>query len=256
MPNLKQAYDNCVGVLKPQRQGTCGLYSFWFATLLVNNINTEKKPIVYPRKHEERAATGVAKGSETQQSLRAFVKDQSLGGIHSGQGELLSLMEVILMVGEFKWDWLAHIAGGPGRERFITDELNRNRPIMFAHLAGGNPSAPLTAIPPDRACGPHWSLLIAQTTDEYEYIDPNHPLKTEKLPKTHILKSNEIVDDFAMDKDWVKPSWRPPSGAPIVMSSSQFTALQMSRPDLGLTAVSTYKVDRRQALKNLLVSIH
>ena len=68
MPNLKQAYDNCVGVLKPQRQGTCGLYSFWFATLLVNNINTEKKPIVYPRKHEERAATGVAKGSETQQS--------------------------------------------------------------------------------------------------------------------------------------------------------------------------------------------
>jgi hypothetical protein len=252
MPDLSEAYTRCQGVLKPQRQGTCGLYSFWFATLLVNSINTNKKPIVYPRKHEEREATGVAKGSEGQ-SLRAFAKGRYIG---SGQGELLSLMEVILMVGEFKWDWLAHIAGGEGRKRFISQSFSLNRPVMFAHLAGGNPSMPITSIPISRECGPHWSLLIAETTDEYEYIDPNHPLKTENLPKTHILKSNEIVDDFAMDKQWVKPPWRNPNGGPGLMTSHGFARIQQQNPQLQLQPAATYNVDRRQALKNLLVAIY
>lgn len=252
MPNLSEAYANCQTVLKPQKQGTCGLYSFWFATLLRNNINPEKKPIVYPRKMEERTAMGVTKGNEGR-SLREFTKDQSLGGIHSGQGELLSLMEVILMIGEFKWDWLAHIAGGDGRKRFITESFSKNRPVMFAHLAGGSPSMPITAIPPDRACGPHWSLLITETTDEYEFIDPNHPLATEKLPKTQILRSNEIVDSFAMEKEWIKPNWRPPSGDPLVLSRSQFDDWQKK---YGVAAAQTYIVDRRQALKNLLVAIY
>ena len=49
MPTLTDAYANVVSVLKPQKQGTCGLYSFWFATLLLNSIRGDKKQVVYPR---------------------------------------------------------------------------------------------------------------------------------------------------------------------------------------------------------------
>jgi hypothetical protein len=251
MPTLSDAYTNCLGVLKPQRQGTCALYSFWFATLLLNDLNTLKKPIVYPRKSEQRDAdASVTRGNEDV-SLRQFATQM----LHSGQGELLTVSEVISMIVMFSWGWVAHVSGGDDRKQFITDQLSRNRPIMFAHLAGGHPSKPITAIPIDRQCGPHWSLIIGEVLDQYEYIDPNHPLKTELLPKEHILRSNEIVDDFAMDKAWVKPKHRP-DGKPMVLSSASLAAVKSANPTLDLTPVKSYVIDRRQQLNNMLVAVY
>jgi hypothetical protein len=248
MPTLLDAYENCRTVLKPQRQGTCALYAFWFATLLLNNLNTDKKPIVYPRKNEQRAAQNIDKGSE-ETSLRDFAKD-----LWSAQGELLTVTEVITTIVMCSWDWVAHVWGGDGRAGFITTSLTNNRPVMVAHLAGGTPSAPMRSIPLNRQCGPHWSLIIGETSDNYIFIDPNHPLKTEQILKSHILISNEIVDTFVMEKSWVKPKYRK-DGAPIVISSKDLPGLQASRRDLDLTPVKTYVIKRPQALNNLLVAV-
>lgn len=251
MPSLVDAYNACASVLKPQRQGTCGLYCFWFATLLLNELRTDKKPVVYPRKHEQRAADpSVTRGSEAR-SLRSFAKDT----LHSGQGELLTATEVVTMIVLFKWDWVAHVWGGDSRRDFITDSLKANRPVMFAHLAGGSPAMPLTVPRPDRQCGPHFSLIIDQDSTEYVFIEPNDPTILRRCLKTVVLESNEKVDDFVMDKTWVKPKFRPPSGAPLVISSAQLPAMKMQYPQLDLSTEATYDVSRRQALNNVLVAI-
>jgi hypothetical protein len=239
VPTLVDAYNNCLGVLKPQKQGTCGLYSFWFATMLLNDIypGSGKKPVVYPRKCEGDAGT---------LSLRKFSKD-NLG---SGQGELLTYGEVARMVKDYLWDQDGNVTGGDQRKIFISTCLTQNRPVMFSYLAGGWPVMPQTAIPISRACGPHWSLIIAEDSDTYEFIEPNDPLVKKKSLKNDVLRSNEIVDTFAMETTWHKPNTRDPGhGGPLVWPASRGT----SPSDIK----TTYTVNvGRQALNNLLVAIY
>lgn len=251
MPNLKDAYTLCAGVLKPQRQGTCGLYCFWFSTLLLNSINTNQKPIVYPRKHEQRTADpSVTKGNEAR-SLREFAK-ASLG---SGQGELLTISEILTTIIRFRWDWVVHVSGGEERRAFITDQLKANKPVMFSHLAGGARAMPITVVPPDRQCGPHWSLIIDEDADHYEFIEPNEPTALKRERKDVVLESNANVDAFAMDKTWVKPVFRKDGTIPLAISSAQLPELQKLYPTLDFSPAATYDVSRRQALNNLLVAV-
>lgn len=86
MTNLVQAYNGACSTLKPQKQGTCGLYSFWYASLLLAAVNPgAKKPIIYPRSGE-----GVGTAGE---SLRHFVKHtvNPISSVGGSQGEVLSL---------------------------------------------------------------------------------------------------------------------------------------------------------------------
>ena len=251
MPDLKEAYGLCAAVLKPQRQGTCGLYSFWFATLLLNSINPDRRPVVYPRKHEQRVADSTVQRGQEATSLRSFAKTE----LGSGQGEVLTLSEMVAIVNHFGWDWVAHVSGGDERRAFITECLVANRPVMFAYLTAGNPRRPATVAPPDRQCGPHWSLIIAEDADNYEFIDPNQPNTIKRELKQLVLESNAKVDDFVTEKTWVKPNvfWYNNNGAPLALTATKFAEWQQDYP--GLVPARTYDLSRVQELNNLLVAI-
>jgi hypothetical protein len=243
MPTLVDAYNNVQSVLKPQKQGTCGLYSFWFATLMLNSIRPEQKEVVYPRGCEMTATSGL--------SLRKFAK----AALGSGQGELLSFDEIAVMIWGFGWDFNFYGDGGDPRKTFVTNSLQQNMPVMFSYLAGGSSYGgqiwvmPQTAIPPSRQCGPHWSLIVAENDDGYGFVEPNQPLMIKWDFKTNILRSNEIVDSFVMDSTWVKPVSSVPKNAIVLPASSPgLTSDQIKK---------TYqvKVDGRQALNNLMFAI-
>lgn len=243
VPTLTDAYNNVVSVLKPQKQGTCGLYSFWFATLLLNSIRTDRKPVVYPRGCEGMPPGGL--------SLRNFSK-VALG---SGQGELLNYDEIFGMIVGFGWDFDFDGGGGEQRQAFISKSLSQNKPVMFSFLAGGSSYGgeilvmPLTDIPLDRGCGPHWSLIVAENADGYGFVEPNQPLRIKWDYKTRVLRSNEIVDSFVMAEEWVKPVGTPPGQSTVMPRPA------VLRPDLHRRTY-TVKVNGRQALNNLLFAVH
>lgn len=239
MSDLMKAYGNVLSVLKPQKQGTCGLYSFWFATLLLNALGKGHNTVVYPRGCEVHPAGSL--------SLRRFAK-HTLG---SGQGELLNASEIRLMIQHFGWEFDSSDVGGDQRKTFITESLGKTRPVMFSYLAGGSSYGgytdvvmPLRSIPANRQCGPHWSLIIAEAPDHYGFIEPNQPYLFKWELKDTVLISNEIVDSFAMEETWVKPTGSVKGAATVVPASSGATGKTYS-----------VTVNGRQALNNLLFAI-
>src|SRR5262245_39078558 len=103
--NLKEAYDRYSRWnLWPQLQGECGIYSFFYATLLLRTINPGGGlPEVHPRKY--RGNPGQYPGGTPTTSVRSWSKTQ----LHSGQGELLTESEMLSMVTHFGYP--AHIPG-------------------------------------------------------------------------------------------------------------------------------------------------
>jgi hypothetical protein len=147
--NLQQAYYQCSGTMKPQKQGTCGLYSFWFASLLLKQINpADQRPFVYPR----------SEGGSYSDSMRQFAKDS----LDSAQGELLNLKEVTTLITHFRYSsrsicWRDRTTA----EKFIAGSLRSNQPVMFPYLYDGMAGSPLSAVPIGRGgFGAHWSLII------------------------------------------------------------------------------------------------
>jgi hypothetical protein len=192
---LAEAYADLTGTLLGQRQGTCGLYSFWFATLLIKRINPgDTRNLVYPRKWE-----GGKSGGE---SLRHYSK--TLG---SGQGEILTLDEMEKVIRHFGWDCVSHL--GEGRVEFITKCLAANQPVLFPYMFG--PGGPISYFPPNTKpgedYGPHWSLIIAEAGHEYDYIEPNFPNTLVTELKWKVLKSNAFVDKYKYERYWMKNPW-------------------------------------------------
>lgn len=174
------------GVEGEQRGGTCGLYSLWYASKLLKIINPgDGRQEIFSRK-------GTNTGDV---SSRAFSK--TLG---SGQGEILNWQEMSAIIRHFGWD--CDIADSPdeaARRRFITFCLDKDRPILFAYMEGGNPGStchPIRAY--DAAykdgCGSHWALLIQETAREYGFIDPHWPNTLRSESKDTILHSNAAAD--------------------------------------------------------------
>jgi hypothetical protein len=207
--SLMTAYDSTYAQMKPQIQGTCGIYSFWYATILLHHLNATKYPDVpFPRAcHNAGGKTGL--------SLRKVAKRTS----GSAQGELLSVAEMLALIGTTKYRATVysrwnHILGG--REDFLTEHLAANRPVVFAYICGNGPvtKATATGVAQD-AYGPHWSLLIGEEPDHYIYVNPHAqradiggrtiliPTLT-KATKKAVLDSNDRVDDVRYDKSWVK----------------------------------------------------
>src|SRR5665213_755897 len=93
MPNLVDAFDKATIVLKQamaggkQRGGECGLYSLWYASLLLSFIKSDGRKIIYPRKSY----------APDQPGSRSFAK-QAFG---SGQGEILNWKEMHALITHF-----------------------------------------------------------------------------------------------------------------------------------------------------------
>lgn len=175
------------GTTGSQRGGTCGLYSLWYATALLGIIDPgDKRQPIYPRKHMHSSRT----------SSRSYSKS-----IGSGQGEVLNWYEMRSIINNFGYECdVADAADDSRRKIFITFCLEKDRPILFAYMEGGNPGktchpiAAYNAHYPD-GCGSHWALLIDEKGSDYTFIDPHWPNTLKNASKDTILKSNAAADE-------------------------------------------------------------
>jgi len=244
MANLIEAYGKAAtsvltkapigddGTTGSQRGGTCGLYSLWYATILLGIIDPgDSRQPIYPRKHMN--SGGV--------SSRRYSKS-----IGSGQGEILNWYEMRSIINNFKYECdVADAADETRRQTFITFCLEKNRPILFAYMEGGNPGKschPITAYNakyPD-GCGSHWALLIDEVGSNYTFIDPHWPNSLKNASKDTILKSNAAADEGPGFSKFEK-------------------VFQRSEKSVGNTKTKTYDLGNpqaRQSLNNLLVSVY
>lgn len=242
MPTLKEAWEGMTDDLKPQRQGTCGLYSFWYATQLLAELGGTKG-IVYPRECE--GSTG---GWE---SSRHYAKRR----VNSGQGEVMSEREMVTIVKHYGYK--PHCYGSfftDKRKAFITKHLNANQPILIPYLMDKNPEAvtkrAVYGVGGSQAgCGAHWSLIIAEQGDQYGYLEPNDPLTITWWNKDLLLASNACVDKVKYVQYWRKPG--PKRLAPLGDFWFQCNAKKAAGGD------SLYDVGSksRQSLDKVLIAV-
>ncbi len=197
--SLEVAWGN-LGVLKPQRQGTCGLYSFWYATQLLAGLGGTKG-IVYPRSEEMRDA-GV-----TGESPRHYAKRKA----NSGQGEILSELEMMTVVQHYGYTGTPYPSGGTdNRAAFITGHLQADRPVLVAYLmddVGPTTDTHTGVYGPnsvDSDSGSHWSLIINEDSTDYRYLEPNNPNKITTCAKNALLASNAAADGVKFARFWTK----------------------------------------------------
>ena len=131
------------------------------------------------------------------------------------------------------------------RTNFIKFCLDKNRPVLFAYMEGGNPGrgchpiAAYDASYPD-GCGSHWALLIDEDGSDYVFIDPHWPNTLQRSPKATILKSNGAADEgpgFKKSESIFQKSTKSPTGD------------KTKSYDLG-------DPQARQSLANLLISVY
>lgn len=188
--NLVEAYNRVIATLKPQRQGTCGLYSFWYATILLREISTTHHRIVYPRKCEGQAGTD--------DSLRKFAK--TLG---SAQGEVLTLEEMSGIISHFGYYFSLLEALPEAREEFIRNHLGASHPVLIPYRFGHTARGPISTL---EAGGAHWSLIIHEDTvnSEYHCLNPHDPNRIWRYLRTACLSSNSFVDSEQYARYWEK----------------------------------------------------
>lgn len=238
MPSLAEAYIRLSSTLKPQKQGTCGLYSFWFATLLLNELQSGGRPPVYPRSGE---------GAGTTESMRKFSK-----GIGSGQGEVLTCSEMEQIISHFGYACESHTSES-GRPEFITRSLRANRPVLFPYIMGN--FGPISSLNPKYQAGvdygPHWSLIIDEWGDLYSYIEPNRPNKPTYVLKRKVLASNSASDQYKYERYWLKEGFTFQSTKPPFPKKSpdplQGNKMKTKYYDIGDKS--------RQKLANVLIAV-
>lgn len=242
MTNLTGAYNSACKTLKPQKQGTCGLYSFWYATLLLAMVNpSAKKPIVYPRKGE----------GASSESLRHYAKHT----VGSGQGEVLSCAEMEQIIGHFGYGYDSHV-GAAGRKEFVTRSLAANRPVLFPYMFGD--TGPIYQFPakstPGVDYGPHWSLIYREFGAAYHYVEPNEPNHPVSFLKDVVLRSNSFVDSYKYDRYWSKGGKHTSKGKLLPYE------YQSGISPLGntLTPAAYYDIGdkSRQVLNNVLIAVY
>ncbi|MCI0702026.1 MAG: cysteine protease ATG4 [Planctomycetia bacterium] len=215
--DLYDAWQGAKGILKPQVQGDCGVYSFWYATVLLRQIKpSDPREVIYPRSHpnpEERVRLFKLLGRpplDRDWSGGAITKDKSIRHrvknlVGSGQGEILTEQEMVLVVTSFGYNCTGNLIQIDPAE-FVSSNLKSNTPVLFAYMKGK--SGPIFSIPSGATggtdYGSHWSLIIKEEGSNYIYLDPHDPNTPQKYPKSTVLKSNAFVDDYKYVRYWAK----------------------------------------------------
>ena len=240
MSQLPGAYGSIAGSLKPQKQGTCGLYSFWFATMLLRAIFPTTRAIPYPRKSTAPPGSG-------EESMRHYAK----GAFDSAQGEVLTAAEMEDIITHFGYRHETHI-GKDGRQAFITKSLQDNAPVLFPYMNG--PGGPIATIPVGKTggkdYGSHWSLIFDEDSNDYVYIEPNKPNTPLRRAKAVVLNSNSFVDSYKYDRYWTKGEKSRISPVQNVVFSTLY--------GFGITlGDKVYDIgpSDRQNLKNVLIAV-
>jgi len=194
---LRAAYGQATTILKKevpgepggeggsQRGGTCGLYSLWYASIMIRTFRPEA-PVIWPRRRNMPKSA-----PSEQQSLRHFAKHSVVG---SGQGEIMNLTEMIIVIKYFGYNCDFSFSTSE-RGTFITNALAAEQPVLLPYLEGGPPPScyPVDNLL-DKDSGAHWGLIYDETSTDYVFIDPHKPNTPQKYPKHLVLSANALVD--------------------------------------------------------------
>ena len=244
-----------------QVQGTCGVFSFWYATVLLRKLDATK-PVTYPKESIGRKALGLpAKDpslprTRVVDSIRWYTKTT----LKSGQGELYNAHEIEAMVTKFGYSCVVCIdMSANNRRKFIADSIAHNRPVLFSYTKSvvTTPPAPVDARSAagtaGTSFGAHWSLIIDDKAGVYSYIDPHCPTKLQTFFSSIVLGSNGTVDSTQFKRFYGKPA---PGGLAVIGDKP---------PDKGesgkyqrvydLEQVGLDGKKRAQELNNLLVAV-
>ena len=176
------------GALVPQVQGDCGIFSFWYATVLLRYCG-DKRPAIYPRKHP-RPGIPWADGAQPEVSIREWAKKN----LRSGQGEVLTTAEMKEMV--FAHGYMPIGCSQPGA---IGDLVGMNHPVLVCYSISGG-------LPETHPTGPHahWSLIVDTRGQDCLVLNPHNPGHDNWWPLATLLASNQAVDDYSYERYWYK----------------------------------------------------
>jgi hypothetical protein len=189
---LTDAYNTCKSELVGQKQGDCGLFSLWFATMLLRVISPSGRKVVFPRKLHVSPPKGWDTKSE---SMRGYAKVTH----RSAQGEVLSAAEMEDIISHF--GYRSQTSSAPdvdAKKQFVAGALALRRPVLVAYVFGdtGPVFKDTGAWDPSKDnAGSHWSLIIGERSGKYDVIEPNNPSSLKLWDRDRLLRSNGCCDD-------------------------------------------------------------
>jgi hypothetical protein len=192
--SLIDAYDKVKANLRPQVQGTCGLYSFYNGVQILRQIDP-KLPTVPAAKKSEASAPAA-------ESLRKYAKRE----MKSGQGEILSSAEMTAFVKAWGYRCEASTAtGSAARQDFLTIRTRASQPVLIAYLADQDPTG-IVPVPNASSGDPgaHWSLVIGTKGGDALVVEPNDPGTLRTWPLAGLLLANAMADAKRFVRFWSK----------------------------------------------------
>lgn len=227
------------GALVAQVQGDCGIFAFWYATVLLRYCG-DTRPPVYPRKHP-RPGVEWKDRAHPERSVREWAKTH----LHSGQGEILTTPEMTAMIAAHGY---RPITGrGPGA---IGDLIDMGHPVLICYSINHG-------LPETRPTGPHahWSLIVACDGSTCRVVNPHDPYADNSWSLATLLASNRAVDDYSFERYWFKRK------AGDLISETNMRAwlhLDMAAPIPRGAYVTRYDIgqdNRSQALRGAIIGV-
>ena len=191
---LSVKYNNIKVMFKPQVQGDCGVFSFYYAARLRREVDSKRPQVWPPRKSLYEKTTDL--GSEY--SLRFLAKT----GLLSAQGEILTADEMVRFVIISGYEGkLCKESKQSKRASFISDSLEADCPVLIPYIMSQTGPTSRKV----KGSGSHWSVIINELSNRYVCINPWYPTSAKLYDKKMLLDSNQNVDKVKYSRYWIKP---------------------------------------------------
>lgn len=271
--SLETAYNSVKGTLRPQVQGTCGLYSFYNAVQIMRAIDPKLPAVPSPKKSE--GGTG-----GFTESLRHYAKRQ----LQSGQGEILTEAEMNAFIKA--WGYRSESSGAKtsgAKGDFMTIQTRAGHPVLIAYLADQDSTG---VVPVPNAAsgdpGAHWSLVIGTKDKDAKVVEPNDPGNLRTWAVADLLLANTSADAKKFARHWAKitktpsaaaklinPRWAPPkheargiepvanpkAWTPSPLASTSSPYLDEAKPKLYDLGGSTGSRHQQQKLAHVVIAL-
>ncbi len=258
---LLDAYNNICSGLIPQMQGTCGVFAFHYAALLLQKLDedrripgVERPPVDPPKK---RYGDAVTEDGSIRKRAKVLV--------HSAQGETLTVDEMTTLVNSYTGYHAEPFTCGIARA-FITKHLASGHPVLIAYwMRGGFGPWTLaqekkTPTKPEES-GSHWSVIVGEQGGNYQVINPHNPVHLQNYDQATLLISNSDVDEKLYARYWEKTKSTTEMD-PYAVGRYK-TSIEEAKPPKGLWGLlfgrrPDYDIGRHrrvQRLKNVMVAV-
>jgi hypothetical protein len=218
---LSDATANIRGSFPAQRQGDCGVFSFYYAAHIIQQLHGATGLTVLsvdpPRKrYHGMSSTELATLKDKtdriafwnpaltpkdrltrDSSIRKFAKLE----FNTGQGEIFSEAKMKSIIDHYGYGSRCNTSPkNDEKKAFIADALREDHPVLIPYHVDdyGSPCRG------DGAPGSHWSVIFDTDSVDYRYVNPWYPTKAMSAAIGLFLDSNAIVDDLQYDPVYVK----------------------------------------------------